>query len=110
MRSEDDLDAFRTPVWPTDGSLRVRTVAVSRTRPQAGAVSGTASIDDSSGALHRAWSPSRPTQVLVRPDGYIGWRGRPGDADGLADHLARVHGVRVRGTVPATEVATPRAG
>jgi 2-polyprenyl-6-methoxyphenol hydroxylase-like FAD-dependent oxidoreductase len=110
MRSETDLDAFRTPVWPTDGSLRVRTVVVSRSRPDARTVAGTASVDDSSGALHRAWSPSRPTQVLVRPDGHIGWRGRPGDAEGLANHLADVHGVRVRGTVPAAEVAARRAG
>ena len=110
MRTETDLDGFRTPVWPTDGSLRVRTVVVSRTRTDARPVAGTASVDDSSGALHRAWSPSRPTQVLVRPDGHIGWRGHPGDAEGLANHLAEVHGVRVRGTVPAAEVAARRAG
>jgi 2-polyprenyl-6-methoxyphenol hydroxylase-like FAD-dependent oxidoreductase len=109
MRTGDDIGAFRTPVWPTDGALRVRTVVVSR-EPRGRSTRGTALVDDPTGVLHRAWGPTRPTQVLVRPDGSIGWRGRPDDATALAEHLERLHGVQLRETAPAADRVELRAG
>jgi 2-polyprenyl-6-methoxyphenol hydroxylase-like FAD-dependent oxidoreductase len=51
------------------------------TAPQPGA------LVDAGGAFHRALGVTEPTLVLVRPDGYVAWRGRPLNAPRLQAHL-----------------------
>ncbi|KAA1249671.1 hypothetical protein F0Q45_13900 [Mycobacterium simiae] len=38
--------------------------------------------------IHDAYGVEEPTVVLVRPDGYIAWRGAVSDTDGLAAYLS----------------------
>lgn len=42
---------------------------------------------DAGGVWHRALGVVRPTLLLVRPDGYVAWRGRSEDAERLRAHL-----------------------
>jgi 2-polyprenyl-6-methoxyphenol hydroxylase-like FAD-dependent oxidoreductase len=100
VRTQEELRTFARPTWPTDGSVPVRTVVVSR-RPARGGVPGTAVVDDPEGTLRRAWGVTRPTHVLVRPDGTIGWRGRPDAGAGLAAYWQRLHGTRLPIVAPA---------
>jgi hypothetical protein len=44
---------------------------------------------DVEGRLHRQFGASDHTLVLVRPDGYIGFRCQPADADSLVKYLDR---------------------
>jgi hypothetical protein len=98
-----ELDSFVPVAWPTNGSVRVRTVAVCRhLGDDARGPRGVAVVHDADGGLHEAWGASGPTQVLVRPDGYLAWRGRAEDTPDLARHLARVHGGPI---VPAVRAA-----
>lgn len=47
-------------------------------------------------AAHHAYAAARPTAVLVRPDGYIGYRGSARDTGALRTYLDRLYGARVR--------------
>jgi len=52
---------------------------------------GTATfVYDVEGALHRRYEAAKGRIFLIRPDGYIGFRGRLGDLEALRAHLARV--------------------
>ncbi|HZR84872.1 MAG TPA: FAD-dependent monooxygenase [Candidatus Binatia bacterium] len=55
--------------------------------PRSAADGGEAVLVDDGGALHRALGAALPTLVLVRPDGYVGFRSQPADASALAAHL-----------------------
>ena len=46
-------------------------------------------LDPGERAAHRAYHVRRPAMVLVRPDGYIAWRGALHDTSGLAEYLTR---------------------
>ena len=49
-----------------------------------------ATLLDPDGALHRAYGADDETLVLIRPDGYVGYRSRPADAAGLRDYLRQI--------------------
>ena len=70
----------------------IRTVLVTRVAGLRARRSGTSIVSDSGGGIHRAWDVTEPTHVLVRPDGYVGWRATPPDADSLARFLDGLHG------------------
>jgi hypothetical protein len=42
---------------------------------------------DAEGAVHQRYQADVPTSYLVRPDGYIGFRGRPADQTALTTYL-----------------------
>lgn len=44
---------------------------------------------DVEGRLHRQLGAADHTLILVRPDGYIGYRCQPGDGDSLVEYLGR---------------------
>ena len=52
---------------------------------------------DGSGAAGRIVGASRGLAALVRPDGYLGYRGRPDQPGALASYLARIFAMRMRG-------------
>jgi 2-polyprenyl-6-methoxyphenol hydroxylase-like FAD-dependent oxidoreductase len=54
---------------------------------RAGGMPLTAGLLDPGDGLHRALGAGLPTVVLVRPDGYVGFRGQPADPEPLARHL-----------------------
>ena len=39
------------------------------------------------GHAHDGYGVDRPALLLVRPDGYLGWAGEPGDLAGLRAYL-----------------------
>jgi 2-polyprenyl-6-methoxyphenol hydroxylase-like FAD-dependent oxidoreductase len=43
---------------------------------------------DSTGVIHQKLAATSPTLILVRPDGYIGFRAQPADGAALLEHLA----------------------
>jgi len=45
-------------------------------------------LRDPAQQLHRRLGAGSPTLVLVRPDGYVGFRSQPASAEALIDHLA----------------------
>lgn len=45
--------------------------------------------------LRRTYAASNGTLVLVRPDGYIGFRGGPGDWNRLNRYLSEIHGPHI---------------
>jgi len=49
-----------------------------------------ATLLDPDGSLHRAYGADDETLVLIRPDGYVGYRSRPADAPRLRDYLRRI--------------------
>jgi len=51
-------------------------------------------VHDPEGALHRRYNAADGRVFLIRPDGYIGFRGRLGDFGALEAHLARMFLVR----------------
>ncbi len=66
--------------------IAVRTVAIDPQR------TGGPLLGDPSGSLHRRFGATAPTTLLVRPDGYLAFRG-PIDAAGrtaLNDYLRRI--------------------
>jgi hypothetical protein len=71
------------------GSL-LRVVAIGDT--ELGDVFGLACYRDAEGAFAKAYGPS-DTMFLVRPDGYIGWRGQLLNSEGLIAHLGAQLGV-----------------
>jgi 2-polyprenyl-6-methoxyphenol hydroxylase-like FAD-dependent oxidoreductase len=70
----------------------IRTVLVTKVPGLRARRSGTSIVSDSGGGVHRAWDVTEPTHVLVRPDGYVGWRATPPDADALTRFLQSLHG------------------
>jgi 2-polyprenyl-6-methoxyphenol hydroxylase-like FAD-dependent oxidoreductase len=74
------------------GRPLIRTVLVTKLPGLRARRSGTSIVSDSGGGIHRAWDVTEPTHVLVRPDGSIGWRSEPPDADAVARFLTRLHG------------------
>jgi len=66
---------------------RVRVVMIV-TAPDAPELPGVAVYHDERGAFAAAYGP-QATSFLVRPDGYIGWRGRSWDEKGLSGYLAK---------------------
>lgn len=51
---------------------------------------GARRLGDPSGLLHLAVGAGSPTILLVRPDGHLGYRGQPADAEPLRAHLDRL--------------------
>ena len=49
---------------------------------------------DPQGAVHRRYGAWGPSIYLVRPDGYVGFRGRPPKAAGVLAYFDRLSGVR----------------
>jgi 2-polyprenyl-6-methoxyphenol hydroxylase-like FAD-dependent oxidoreductase len=47
-------------------------------------------LDDAEGHLHHRYGADAATLYLIRPDGYIGYRAQPPDADKLAAYLGRL--------------------
>jgi 2-polyprenyl-6-methoxyphenol hydroxylase-like FAD-dependent oxidoreductase len=45
-------------------------------------------IDRRETQVHAVYAVTAPTAVLIRPDGYIAWRGAASDADGLRTYLS----------------------
>jgi hypothetical protein len=45
---------------------------------------------DSSGSAHRAYGAEDEVLYLIRPDGYVGYRGQPPDAAKLLGYLKRI--------------------
>ncbi len=52
---------------------------------------------DGDGAIARLFGASRGLVALIRPDGYLGYRGLPGQPLELASYLARVFSLRLPG-------------
>jgi hypothetical protein len=77
---------------PLPGRVPIRTVLVTRAPGLRAARSGTSVVTDSGGGIHQAWGITRPTHVLVRPDGAVAWRAEPPDARAVTQFLARLHG------------------
>ncbi|VBA34481.1 Pentachlorophenol 4-monooxygenase [Mycobacterium innocens] len=59
-------------------------------------------IDPRETQVHDAYDINAPTAVLIRPDGYIAWRGAASDADGLRKYLATWY-------TPSATARTPKA-
>lgn len=68
----------------------VRCVAV--TGPAVGVrdIPGMAVYRDAAEQFAAAYAPTPGTAVLVRPDGYIGWQGRPWSVEAVKDYLSGV--------------------
>jgi hypothetical protein len=77
---------------PRPARLPIRSVLVTREPGLRAPRSGTSVVVDSGGHIHHAWDITRPTHVLVRPDGHIGWRSEPPDVAAFNRYLARLHG------------------
>ena len=90
---------------PLPGRLPVRSVIVTRVPGVRSVRSGTSLVTDSGGGIHQAWGFTRPTHVLVRPDGYVGWRSEPPDLAAVTQFLARLHGPAAPDHFPATGAA-----
>lgn len=52
---------------------------------------------DPVGELTRSFGAREGLAILIRPDGYLGYRGRPSQELELASYLARVFAMRIRG-------------
>lgn len=61
----------------------------------ADAVAGAITLADAQGALARRFGASAGLAALVRPDGYLGYRGALEDTGALASYLARVFAMRI---------------
>lgn len=68
------------------GLANCRTYAISAQPP---ADSEVPWLRDAAGLAQQTWG-STPGIILVRPDGYVGWRGTPQDRAGLKSYLAAV--------------------
>lgn len=53
-------------------------------------------LSDPTGALARVFGGSEDLAALVRPDGYLGYRGRLAQTGDLASYLARVFAMQIR--------------
>ncbi len=85
------LDAIAARVRARFGALvNVRVVVPSPTRP---AVLGEASVVlDPGGDLHCGFGARAECVYVLRPDGYVGYRAQPADADALDAYLTAVLG------------------
>ncbi len=90
---------------PLPGRLPIRSVIVTRVPGVRSVRSGTSVVTDSGGGIHQAWGITRPTHVLVRPDGHVGWRAEPPDLATVTEFLARLHGPAPPDRFPATGAA-----
>jgi len=82
-----DLAMFARELAIRSGS-RLRVVAIATAAPLAEPFA-VATYGDAEGALSAAYG-AQAAVFLVRPDGYIGWRGRSWRDAGLLAHLGRV--------------------
>lgn len=86
-----------------EGGVRARLVLADPRSP--GPDDGTVVLRDLDAAAHHAYGlDRRPALVLVRPDGHIAFRARPGDADLLAGYWGRVTGRTVDSGRPVATV------
>ena len=83
----NDLSARLNTV--ADASLRTTVIVQSGGMSTPGPAAGL-SLADSEGEAHRRYGVSGPRLYLVRPDGYVGFRGGPQDAPDLAAYLDEV--------------------
>jgi hypothetical protein len=44
---------------------------------------------DVDGRLHRNLHANNPTLLLIRPDGYVGYRCQPADSESLVGYMSR---------------------
>ena len=61
---------------------------------------------DATGDLARVFGERRDLAAVIRPDGYLGYRGRIDQSGDLASYLARVFAMRMRG-MPAGVSTAP---
>jgi 2-polyprenyl-6-methoxyphenol hydroxylase-like FAD-dependent oxidoreductase len=103
----DHDDADLTPVVDMilPGTVPIRPVLVTKVAGLRSSRSGTSIVNDTGGGVHQAWGITRPTHVLVRPDGYIGWRADPPDAEAATRFLAGLHGVLPPDRPPTRDAA-----
>jgi 2-polyprenyl-6-methoxyphenol hydroxylase-like FAD-dependent oxidoreductase len=101
-RADADLEPVVNLRLP--GRPLIRTVLVTKVTGLRARRSGTSIVSDTGGGIHRAWDVTEPTHVLVRPDGHVGWRSSPPDADALARFLDGLHGPRTPDRPPAPRV------
>jgi hypothetical protein len=57
-------------------------------------VIGATILKDSTGEFSSAYAPEVNTGYVIRPDGYVGYHGRPLTLHGLDDYLAAVAGTK----------------
>ena len=48
-------------------------------------------------ALHLSYKVTEPTVFLIRPDGYIGYRGKLGEPDGFEQYVRHLYSSQVSG-------------
>jgi 2-polyprenyl-6-methoxyphenol hydroxylase-like FAD-dependent oxidoreductase len=58
--------------------------------PGGGSVAAVRPLHDPDGRLHRRFDARTACAYLIRPDGYVGYRGRPASPERLAAYLGRV--------------------
>jgi 2-polyprenyl-6-methoxyphenol hydroxylase-like FAD-dependent oxidoreductase len=87
-----ELDTIAQQVTKTVGDA-VQPYVVLAAPPTAPSV--TAALLDASGDVIRRFGGDRGLVALVRPDGYLGFRGRPDQRGELASYLARVFAMRM---------------
>ncbi len=76
--------------------------------PPAG--SATSALHDPHGAVLRTFGARDGLVTLVRPDGYLGYRGRPDQAGDLASYLARIFAMRIPEAEVVSAESIERAG
>ena len=69
----------------------------------------TSALHDSDGEVTRTLGARNRLVTLVRPNGYLGYRGRPGQAADLASYLARIFSMRIREGRTASDELFERA-
>lgn len=62
-------------------------------------------LSDPTGALARVFGGSEDLAALIRPDGYLGYRGRLAQTGDLASYLARVFAMHIREAPPDRALA-----
>ncbi|MCA1684396.1 MAG: FAD-dependent monooxygenase [Planctomycetia bacterium] len=69
----------------------IRPWLVLRGDAESGALRGDGEVlRDPGGSLHRRYGAASPCLYLIRPDGYVGYRSQPPDADKLRAYLERL--------------------
>jgi FAD binding domain-containing protein len=69
---------------------RCRLVLIASPDAQPRDVIGATILNDSAGEFSSAYTPEVNTGYIIRPDGYVGYHGRPLTVHGLDDYLAAV--------------------